>query len=69
MVLATHDEGTSRGFLQHRERTVATNIMECADDLVLAFDEDEGESGNVEGAVTPWFVKVGGMCRIQPGLN
>jgi hypothetical protein len=51
VVPTPHHEGLSRGFLQDGKGAVSTDIVECADLSVFAFDEDERVSCYVESAV------------------
>jgi len=51
MVFAADDEGASLGFLEDWEGAVATDIVECPDLRVFAFDQDERVSCDSQGAV------------------
>jgi len=69
VIFATHDQCASHRFLENRESTVATNIVECADLLIFAFDHDEWISCNGKSAVGSRFVKVRCVSCVQPCLQ
>ena len=69
MIAAAENEGRSGRFLCYSVCSMATYVVECADDTVFAEDDQDGEPGKLKRDVIAWFGEAGTVGNADPGLS
>lgn len=64
VILAAHDKGVSLGLLENGESSVAADVVEAPDIVILALHENEGVPGEGERAIGTRLLEVGSVGGI-----
>lgn len=69
MIAATEHEGRAGRLLGDGVCSVAAYVVECADNTVLAQDDQDGKVGNLERDVVASFGETAAVSDADPGLG